>query len=219
MNYKDKILDEYEGKGSPKFKDLSNKNFGDWKVICRAPSSETKKTLFWCECSCGRIQKVHSTHLIRGLTHKCLKCSARLIENPNGNLKKGDFRINLVGDIPVSFWKEFKKRAFGEKSRQSRRNLKFEITLEDAWNLYLKQNKKCALSGLDIGFCVEAIKDSKGHIHKWKHTASLDRIDSKKDYILENVQWVHKDVNFMKNVFDQNYFIKICKLISERNNK
>ncbi len=52
---------------------------------------------------------------------------------------------------------------------------------------------------------------------KWNSetSASLDRIDSSLGYIEENVQWVHKDVNMMKRIYDNNYFIKMCKLIAE----
>jgi hypothetical protein len=46
-------------------------------------------------------------------------------------------------------------------------------------------------------------------------TASIDRIDSSKGYILGNIQWVHKDVNFMKRTYSQEYFVKMCKLITE----
>ena len=37
---------------------------------------------------------------------------------------------------------------------------------------------------------------------------SLDRIDSSKGYEENNVQWVHKDINLMKNKYDNKYFIE-----------
>ena len=43
---------------------------------------------------------------------------------------------------------------------------------------------------------------------------SLDRIDSNNGYVEGNVQWVHKDVNMMKKDYNQEYFINICKLIT-----
>lgn len=43
--------------------------------------------------------------------------------------------------------------------------------------------------------------------------ASLDRIDSKKDYTIDNVQWVHKDLNYMKQDFTEEEFINYCKLV------
>ena len=62
----------------------------------------------------------------------------------------------------------------------------------------------CALSGVKL-----IMPTSKN-----KATASLDRIDSTKDYTLDNVQWVHKDINRMKNVYTQEYFIEMCKRVA-----
>jgi hypothetical protein len=57
---------------------------------------------------------------------------------------------------------------------------------------------KCALSGLAID----------------KDTGSVDRIDSSVGYIEGNIQWVHKDVNRMKNNLDQARFVEVCKLVA-----
>ena len=48
-------------------------------------------------------------------------------------------------------------------------------------------------------------------------TASLDRIDSTKSYNVGNVQWVHKDINFMKGSLSENKFIEYCNLIVKNN--
>lgn len=40
---------------------------------------------------------------------------------------------------------------------------------------------------------------------------------SKPDYANDNVQWVHKDVNYMKMDLTQEEFIKYCKLIAKAN--
>jgi len=50
-------------------------------------------------------------------------------------------------------------------------------------------------------------------------TASLDRIDNNKGYIKGNVQWVLKDINKMKNIHTQDYFIELCKLVWEYQNE
>ena len=60
-------------------------------------------------------------------------------------------------------------------------------------------------------------KNGKKTKHNYTCTASLDRIDSSKGYILGNIQLVHRDVNRIKSDFEQDYFIKICKLISLKN--
>ena len=77
--------------------------------------------------------------------------------------------------------------------------------------VYLIQNGKCALSGIDIPL----LKNPKTKAQRESQLASVDRINSSIGYVEGNVQWVHKDINLMKNKFDQNYFIKMCKKISK----
>jgi hypothetical protein len=48
-------------------------------------------------------------------------------------------------------------------------------------------------------------------------TASIDRINSDFCYEKNNVWFVHKHINLMKYNFDINYFLKMCKFISENN--
>ena len=52
----------------------------------------------------------------------------------------------------------------------------------------------------------------------WDHenTASLDRIDSSKGYVKDNVQWVHKDINRMKWNFPQDKFVKLCSFVANK---
>lgn len=50
-------------------------------------------------------------------------------------------------------------------------------------------------------------------------TASLDRIDSSRGYVEGNVQWVHKDVNFMKQALSQERFVELCTLVAEKARK
>ena len=78
------------------------------------------------------------------------------------------------------------------------------------WELFLKQNRRCALTGEELTF------HSKDHV--CDGTASLDRKDSKKPYTIDNVQWVHKTVNFMKRNEDQTKFIEWCQKIVDHNN-
>lgn len=84
-----------------------------------------------------------------------------------------------------------------------KRELCFEITMKDAWNLFQEQGEKCALSGQKINFK--------------EPTASLDRIDSSKGYTIDNVQWVHKDINISKWDFTMDKFLEICRMVTEYN--
>ena len=48
-------------------------------------------------------------------------------------------------------------------------------------------------------------------------TASVDRVDNTKGYVTTNIQWVHKDINYMKQEYPQDYFKQLCKLVTEHN--
>lgn len=99
-------------------------------------------------------------------------------------------------EIPIS-WFAAKVR------RGSQRNYEFTITIEEVWDIYIAQDKVCALTGVPIDF---------------KGTASLDRIDNAVGYVRENIQIVHKDVNYMKYIYSQDYFIKMCNLVASKHN-
>lgn len=86
----------------------------------------------------------------------------------------------------------------------SERGLEYSVSNDYLDALILAQQFKCALSGIDIAFPPQ----KRGE--RVNYTASLDRIDSSKGYVDGNLQWVHKDVNIMKNDFDQTRFINLC---------
>lgn len=98
------------------------------------------------------------------------------------------------GLIPKSYWSSLVKNA-------EQRNKKFDVTIEDVNRLLLKQNLRCALSGREISF-----KDG---------SASLDRIDNDRGYTIDNVQWVHKDINRAKQKFSQEEFVLLCEQVAE----
>lgn len=105
---------------------------------------------------------------------------------------------NIVKRIrPISLKRYFKNIIHNAK----RRNISVNITPEDILNKLEEQKYKCALSGLDI-----SISDS---------TASLDRIDNNKGYDIDNIQWLHTNVNYMKVDLPQDKFIYLCNKISE----
>ena len=107
----------------------------------------------------------------------------------------------LYKDIRIDYWNSLMSGA-------KRRNISFDISIEYAWKILIDQNKKCALSGIDLTFCTSRIEKTSFQ------TASLDRIDSSKGYVEGNIQWTHKSINKMKMNIDQNEFINFCKLIS-----
>lgn len=148
-----------------------------------------------CKCECGNERLVSTYKLKSGKTKNC-GCS---------NYVFGKESKKWVGheEISGSYWWSIKN---GAKTR----NILFNITIQQIWELFEKQNKKCYLSGLEIGFKEKTKKDFSG-------TASLDRKDSSVGYEIENIGWVHKDINIMKFTFSVKEFIDYCKLITEFN--
>lgn len=156
-----------------------------------------------CLCDCGNTHEAFATHLRRGLITHC-GCT------PHKGAKHHQW--TGVGEISGEFWwTHIVRSANGSKNgNRVRKPKELTITIEYAWDLFLNQGRRCALSGLELTFPT-----------KWKDktwTASLDRIDSSKGYVEGNVQWVHKDVNIMKNKFDNQYFINMCKNINQWHN-
>lgn len=92
-----------------------------------------------------------------------------------------------------------------------RRNLEFSITIDDAQKQFDKQNGICTLSKIPIKIGNQKIET----------TASLDRIDNNKGYTVDNIQWIHKDINWMKQDFNEQYFKETCTNVhySSNNNE
>ena len=143
-----------------------------------------------CRCNCGNLICVTMQNLQNGNSRAC-GCTKQ------GKLNK---RWKGCGDMGLSVWHQFVKGA-------TVRNLPFELTIQWGWELYEKQQGKCALSGVPIGFGTE----------RRRNTASLDRIDSTRGYTTDNVQWVHKDINIMKRDLPNDTFITLCKSVAIRN--
>lgn len=108
--------------------------------------------------------------------------------------KHGDW--TGYGDITGKFWSYVNISA-------RRRNMKLWISKKEAWELFVKQDGKCALTGRDL-ILRQDVKNLA------EVTASLDRIDSSKGYTIDNVQWIHKVVQLMKHIFSQEQYIQIC---------
>lgn len=226
---------------SSKFHDITGKRFCRLVVVSNDGKSNFRDTYWICKCDCGNVKRVLGSHLkgskIRScgclvrnkrgkvkdlLTREFLEeyyvkqnkylCDIRQefgISNAsiykylkiyNIDIRKGR-KINRLGDLHLSDFVSLIKSA---KERQ----LDFDLTPDYLYKLYIQQNKKCAITGIDI--VLDYSKSNGSYIEK---TASLDRIDSSKGYITNNVQWVHKRINFMKGDMMLEELITWSKLI------
>lgn len=187
-------------KGKSKYLDLfkQGQEIGDWVVLGEVVIDRYAKIP--CKCKCGRESLVDAYTLSSGKSKSCITCFNSNKNGVNNNSWRG------YKEIPASWFTRFRNYA-------KKKNSNFEIELEDIWVLYERQNRKCALSGLDIDFT------RMGTGTRAVYTASIDRINSKKGYTKDNIQLVHKDVNIMKNAYDQDYFVEVCKAIVNNKSK
>jgi len=179
--------------------DITNKKFGRLTAI--RPIDKRNRTWRWeCKCDCGNL----TIGIISKLKNGCkTSCGCKRKENIKPKYNKNHHSWNGYESISGSYWKSIQHRA-------KLANLEFNLTMQEIWDLYIKQNKICALSGVEIHFNGE-----NKSIRKHTQTASLDRIDPKKGYVSGNVQWIHKDINYMKTDFQEPEFIEWCRKIYE----
>ena len=147
-----------------------------------------KRQGLW-KCDCGKEIPYKIYDVIRGNKQSC-GCI-----NFKGNKS---WHWKGCGELTGLHWWKILR---GAKSRKH----KVKITIEDAWNQFLKQDGKCALTGEKL--CLDYKKCS----------ASLDRVDSNKDYLIDNIQWVHININMMKHRYSQDEFILWCNKVAEHN--
>lgn len=179
--------------------DITGKRFGIRTVI--GDSGQRHKSsggvLWLVRCDCGVEKLLTGYGLRKGNSCGCQKVK-RHSQTMRTLLNRGGY-----AEIFASHWNEIKKQA-------KRRKLTFGIDAKYAWELFLSQNRKCAISGLPIGFSTNC---------QGKHSsASLDRIDSSNGYVKGNVQWVYKKINMMKQDYSMKDFLDLCKKVCLHNN-
>lgn len=153
--------------------------YGNWTAIKRVANQQGNRC-WLCECRCGATGVVRSSRLANPQSNNsCLQCAV------------GGGYEEISGDR----WSRIRYSA-------QERQLDFEVTIEQAWNLFIEQDRRCAITDLPLSFDRE------------DRTASLDRIDSHKGYVVGNIQWVHKDINSMKMNLQEERFIELCRLVA-----
>lgn len=150
------------------------------------------RTFINLQCKCGYI-----TQKKIGMHYNAKQC-----RNCYTKQQKGRIAFNRTGykGISGTYWGALKAGA-------KLRSLTFSITKKDVWELFIKQDKKCALSGIPLKLSYK------------EKTASLDRINSNKGYIINNLQWTLIEINYMKYKLTQERFLELCKKIADENNR
>jgi hypothetical protein len=144
----------------------------------------------YCQCLCGnhllvRVEKVQRH------SGRCKQCA-------NNSLRRGH------GGILGSRW-------CNTVTLAKRRKIELSITVQEAWELFLFQKGRCALTDIPLTFPTKS--------HHSVGTASLDRIDSGRGYVTGNVRWVHKIVNVMRSTMTDRQLLKWCRRILRHHKK
>ena len=121
-----------------KFNKLTIKN-----IICKQ-IGKRNEYFASCECECGKIKDIYAVNVIRSRTVSC-GCAK------DYSLMEGKNSVKFTGyeEVTGNYYAKLKRNA-------GTRNLEFNITAKDIWELYLKQNKKCSLTGWDISWAKNA---------------------------------------------------------------
>ena len=155
------------------------------KVIKKTDKRTYSGNILWeVQCCCGR-KMLWSRRQI--LDYYC--CGCKSVEIRFSKVWKG------CGEISGELFSGFRKNARD-------RSLEFGITVRDIWEKFIEQGRKCALSDVDLHFGTESEN----------RTASLDRIDSKKDYEEGNLVLCCLRCNHIKgDFFTQSEMVEIGK--------
>jgi deoxycytidylate deaminase len=167
--------------------DLIGQTFGKLTVISKTDKYTKTRGVIWrCKCECSNEKLVPTNGLTSGnyISCGCSKFATR------------------CGEIPHSHFNAIFQNAI-------KRNYEFSVSIEYLLDLFISQDRKCKLTGMKLIFT----DDKNPSLTRSKTTASLDRIDSNKGYIEGNVQWVHKDINKMKNNHSTDKFIDYCQSV------
>lgn len=153
--------------------------------------------LYWsCDCACGSKTVVRANNLVTGSVRSCgCLLNRRWNRSPKW---KGS------GDIPGRMWRYITNNA-------KARGIPMDVSIEDAAALFSEQGGRCALTCLPL-----TMPTCRDDIVRCRFTASLDRIDSSLGYSRSNIQWVHKDINRMKNVYPLLHFLQMCRLVAKQ---
>lgn len=187
--------------------DLIGKKFGKLLVIELAGGSRSGSKLWRCKCDCGNFKEVTTRHLNRNPDNNTVVRSCGCLNN-NCKLGKDNPYFKGYGSISrVFFTRHIRKSA----TKRGKKGNEIEVTIDEKYldTLFNMQNGRCAYTNLKLTLPL-----------KWNdrtYNASVDRIDSSKGYIEGNVQFVHKHINIMKNIFSHNYFIEMCDKVTKNN--
>jgi hypothetical protein len=175
------------------------------KVVIKKKNERYKNLKVWT-CNICKIEYpltkeyFHKrTELDIGFNKTCKTCKYNEPSRVNRITKKDDLDLML------------RDRIHGTKARSNQKNLEFNLDQEFLKELWISQDGKCAISGIQMTHQL--------FVGRLPTTLSIDRIDCKKGYTKDNIQLLCNYVNFMKSTRSQEELIEYCKIITEYNER
>lgn len=160
------------------------------------------RLMFKVQCDCGKVEIKRKDWVKSGRTTSCKSCASKR------TAKKCPPPINRKGCNELSG-----THFLAIKHGALRRKIEFNITPEILWSLYESQQGLCALTGIPLVLNTSL----KNNNVNWDViTASVDRIDNSLGYVEGNVQWVHKEINRLKNNYSLEELLYWSKLLLDK---
>jgi hypothetical protein len=177
-----------------------NSKYGQLTVLNEV--NEDKRWKYKVQCDCGKVEVKRKDWVISGRTTSCKSCASKRTASkyPPPTRRTGYSGLSGTHYLHIKFG-------------ASRRNLEFNLTPEFLWNLYQSQQGHCALTGVSI---ILENKIKNNNVDWSVVTASLDRKDSSIGYTEENVWWVHKEINRLKNNYSLEELLYWSKLLLDK---
>lgn len=170
-----------------KFKAIVGETFGYLTVVEQIESNKRGDTRFKCKCKCGNEVNIKGANLRSGHTKSC-GCLRRA-KDVNG--------VSALNRIV---------NAYRQNARS--KGIIFELSNDDVKHLIFQNCHYC--------------NKSPSQIERSKHTdtvvlyTGIDRVDSTKGYIKDNVVPCCERCNYAKNAFSEKMFLNRIKIIAER---
>jgi len=162
--------------------------FGKWEITSERTQKISNLTNWICTCECGHEQFVPLNNLMNGSSTQCNSC---------GHIESGKKRRKGHELISGDMWSQIKNNA-------EKKDILFNLRIEEAWDIFVSQDNKCKLSAFPI-------KLSGYPYDKENTTAKLQLLLPQLGYKKDNVIWVHKDVSKMIGNYNVDKFLMIAE--------
>jgi hypothetical protein len=139
---------------------------------------------------------------------KCNLCGAPLgPQVPNRQARCNSCRVaSRVRNTSQSIHRFLSYKIVTARQRSGKIQVPFDLDIDEVYELYMKQQGNCALSGLPMT-----------NIMDDERSVSFDRIDTSRGYHIDNVRLVASRVNLLRSDMSDVDFVWWCRAVANHN--